>query len=164
MGKLTCLDAASGVVRWQRDLAHDFKIHIPFWGVGSQPLIANNLLVVMAGGASNACVIALDPKTGAEKWRNLGERPSYAPLLAIGKKKQSQVIVWTADGVHGLSITDGHELWGLPYRCKYDEAVHTPIFEEKLRRVYFPHDWFGTYTVQLDESLAAAKIIGKQQQ
>ena len=160
MGMLSCLDASTGIIRWRHDLGGELKIHIPYWGVGSQPVLSGNLIIVMAGGASNACVAAFDRKSGIEKWRNLGERPSYAPLVTIGAKKQEEVVVWTADGVHGLAVSDGVERWGIPFRCKYDEAVHTPIFDDKTHRIYFPHDWFGTLTVQLDDKLASATLLG----
>ncbi|HTI69653.1 MAG TPA: PQQ-binding-like beta-propeller repeat protein [Candidatus Limnocylindria bacterium] len=160
MGTLSSLDAVSGSIRWRHDLAAEYHAHIPNWGVSSQPLLVGDSLVVMVGNTNDACVVAFDKGTGKEHWRSLSERPSYVPLLSIPNGSGRSAIVWTADGVHGLDTQTGAEQWGFPFRCKYDEAVHTPLFDGTKHRLYFPHDWSGTLVVQLDSDHQHATLVG----
>src|ERR1051326_5954742 len=49
-GKLLCLDLETGKLIWQRDTDLDWAIPPAFFGVGSSPILENNLLIVMVGG------------------------------------------------------------------------------------------------------------------
>src|SRR5438309_10162707 len=53
-GKLLCLDLHSGKLIWQRDTSADWDIPPAFFGVGSTPVLENNLLIVMVGGQPNS--------------------------------------------------------------------------------------------------------------
>ncbi len=159
MAMLSCLDAATGEIIWRRDLAKEYRIKIPSWGVASQPVLEDGRLIMMAGSTNGACVVAFD-RGGTELWRSLSERPSYVPLLGIDSGSRREVVVWTADGVHGLDPGSGAEQWGFPFKCKYDEAVHTPVFDAGLHRLLFPHDWNGTLVVDIDPKKSGASLVG----
>jgi len=59
-----CYDLA-GSVLWQRDLGRVEHI----WGYGSSPLIYQDLVILNVGPGLNAFVVALDKRTGQERWR-----------------------------------------------------------------------------------------------
>jgi outer membrane protein assembly factor BamB len=160
MGMLSCLDAKSGEIAWRCDLAQDYRIRIPSWGVASQPILEDGALIVMAGGADGATVVAFDQADGKEKWRSLAERSSYSPLIGIESGARRQVLVWTAEAVHGLEPATGAERWRFPFKCKYDEAVHTPLYDVASHRLFFPHDWNGTLTLDFDPAKGAATMVG----
>ena len=46
MGHLHCFDAASGEVRWKRDLGSELNARIPTWGISATPLVEDDLLIV----------------------------------------------------------------------------------------------------------------------
>ncbi len=76
MGNLFCLNASDGKVLWHRDLDADYDVEMPMWGLAASPLIEKDLIITQIGGANGACLIALDKRTGKERWRALDDRAS----------------------------------------------------------------------------------------
>ncbi len=73
-GMLTCLDLKTGKLIWQRNTAKEWEIPEAFFGVGSTPVLEENILIVMVGGQPNAGVVGLDAKTGKTIWESVGEK------------------------------------------------------------------------------------------
>lgn len=66
-GQLTCFDANSGEVVWDKNLKATYNTKAALWGYASQPLIDGQKLIVIAGGNGTHCV-ALNKNTGDEIW------------------------------------------------------------------------------------------------
>ncbi len=83
MGHLRCYDAASGDLIWKKDPGVDYDVQEPIWGItSSPPLVDGDLLIVQLGAQPDACIIALDRRTGEERWRALNDQVSYsAPII-----------------------------------------------------------------------------------
>jgi outer membrane protein assembly factor BamB len=73
-GKLACLDLSTGKVIWQRETGKEFRIAPAFFGVGSTPVLEDNLLLVMVGGQPNSGMVAFDADTGKTVWERVGEK------------------------------------------------------------------------------------------
>jgi hypothetical protein len=73
-GKLLCLDLASGKLVWQRDTGIDWNVPAAFFGVGSSPVLEDNVLMVMVGGQPNSGMVGFDPETGKQLWESVGEK------------------------------------------------------------------------------------------
>ena len=65
---LTCLDLYSGKLIWQRDLTKDYQVPQYFFGKGSNPIVADGLLILNLGGGNGECMAAFDCETGKTKW------------------------------------------------------------------------------------------------
>ena len=39
MGRLLCLNVATGAVIWEKDFIKDFGLRIPYWGMTSPPVV-----------------------------------------------------------------------------------------------------------------------------
>ncbi|HMP08458.1 MAG TPA: PQQ-binding-like beta-propeller repeat protein, partial [Lacipirellulaceae bacterium] len=52
-GVLNCLDAATGRLRWSRNVADDGQGRVPYWGFCSSPLIVDDCVIVFAGGGGD---------------------------------------------------------------------------------------------------------------
>ncbi len=129
MGHLFCLDAAKGDVLWEKDLKSEYDIKMPIWGIAAAPLVENGLLILHIGG-KNACLIALDKLTGAEKWRALDDRASYSAPIIIEQAGQRVLVCWTGDSVSGLDPTTGKLHWRHPFTPrKMVLNIATPVFE-----------------------------------
>ena len=63
-------DAADGTVLWSHDLREEYKIRMPNWGIAASPIIEGSLLIAQIGG-QDACVVALDRRTGEQRWTAL---------------------------------------------------------------------------------------------
>jgi outer membrane protein assembly factor BamB len=117
-GMLYCLDAAKGTILWSHDCQTRFKIRMPDWGIASAPVVEGDLLIVMIGGSDGACLVALDKKTGKEKWRSLDDRATYSPPIVINQAGKRILVAWTAERIVGLNPADGKLIWEQPFPCK----------------------------------------------
>jgi|WetSurMetagenome_2_1015567.scaffolds.fasta_scaffold00024_64 outer membrane protein assembly factor BamB len=110
-GILSCLDATSGKVFWRRENPTN---SIPQFFTGMSPLIADGVVIAHVGTKDNGNVLALDLKTGNEKWNWQGDGPAYASpsLMTISGKKH--IIVQTEKNLMALDFSDGRLLWQIP--------------------------------------------------
>jgi outer membrane protein assembly factor BamB len=118
MGHLFCFDAASGKVEWSKDLAKDYEIRLPGWGIAASPLIEGDLLIVPACGKQDAYLVAFDRKTGEERWKALDDRGNYSAPIVIDQAGRRVLVCWTGDRVVGVDPASGSLLWQHPFRAK----------------------------------------------
>jgi WD40 repeat protein len=128
-GHLVCLNAETGALVWQKDLAEEEKAQVPRYGASVAPLVDGNLVIVSVGARPKGTMMAFDVKTGAERWRALSDRPAYSAPIIVKAAGRRQLIVWTADNVNGLDPATGDVLWQVPYKATFDaaQAVATPV-------------------------------------
>jgi outer membrane protein assembly factor BamB len=85
-GTLHAVELEQGKRVWARDLARDYATPESWFGVAASPIARGEKLFVNVGGKDDACVVALDLKSGNELWRAAGEPQwgaDYAsPVLA----------------------------------------------------------------------------------
>lgn len=115
MGHLHCFDAASGRIVWQRDLARDFSIRMPVWGISASPIVEGDLLIVQIGGEPNACLVGLDKRTGEERWRALSDPASYSAPIVSEQAGRRVLICYTGERVVGLDPQSGKLYWAHPF-------------------------------------------------
>jgi outer membrane protein assembly factor BamB len=131
-GKLRCLDLMTGAVRWQHDVAAEYKLRQNFFGVGSSPLVEGNVLIVNVGAAGGPCVVGYDIKSGKVAW-TAGKQwgPSYAspvPAVLHGKRR---VLVFAggrsnppSGGLICIDPTNGKIDFEFPWRGTVRESVN----------------------------------------
>ena len=64
----------------------------------ASPLVEGNLVIVQIGG-EEACLVALDKKTGQEAWRALGDNTSYSAPVMIEQAGRRVMVCWTGDSL-----------------------------------------------------------------
>src|SRR5436190_1021882 len=72
LGHLFCLDAAKGVVLWEKNLAKEYGVK-EFAGITASPLIEDELLILQICAKPAAGVVAFDKNSGKEAWRALDD-------------------------------------------------------------------------------------------
>jgi outer membrane protein assembly factor BamB len=110
-GILSCLDAATGKVVWRRENPTNAT---PQFFTGMSPLIVDGVCIAHVGSKDNGNVLALDLKTGNEKWNWQGDGPAYASpsIMVISGKKL--VIVQSEKNLLALDFANGKLLWEIP--------------------------------------------------
>lgn len=129
--QLFCLDLASGVVLWRRDLAAEFGVAIDFFGAVTSPLVRAAQVVVNVGAAKGPCVAAFDLETGRLVWGTGQEwGPSCAsPVLGTIDGRERLFVLAGGEsrpptgGLLVLDPEDGKELFRTPFRSKIVESV-----------------------------------------
>ncbi len=160
-GYLKCFDANGGKLIWERDLARDYSVRMPIWGITAAPLIYKDLVIQITGGSNGACVVALDRKTGAEKWTALDERAGYSAPILIRQGQQDVVVCWTGESVTGLNPITGETHWTFPMKPRnMPIGVATPVVAGEHLFVSSFYD--GSMLIELDLSRPAAKQVWRR--
>jgi len=158
LGNLHCFDAASGKVLWSKDLNAVYQIRLPIWGIAAAPLIEGDLVILHIGGEKDACFVALDRKTGAERWRSLGDRPAYtAPIITEQAGKRVMVCL-TGDRVVGLNPQSGALYWSYPFPARnMPIAIPTPVV--RGNEIFFTSFYEGSLLLRLaPDRMAVEKV------
>ncbi len=126
MGDLHCLNAADGKVVWSKNFVRDFKAEVPVWGYAGHPLVYGDLLIVQPGG-EEGCAVALDRKTGEQKWRAVPNiDPGYAPPTLIKHGGKDLLLIWETQNLNALDPTTGKVYWSLPIVVDFKMPVMAP--------------------------------------
>ncbi len=126
-GHLLCLRLADGDVVWEKCFRDDFPLDQPLpWGYCGSPLLIDGKLVV-APGAADASIIALDAQTGDLIWKSPGRYPSYGSLAVGIWGDRTQIVGHDAETIGGWDVETGTRLWTVRPKAPGDFNVPTPI-------------------------------------
>lgn len=126
MGHMWCLDAESGEVAWQRDICRDYQCEPPRWGYSSHPLVHGDLVYAVAGGDGRV-LLALDRRTGEEKWKALSaDEAGYCPPRIIHHAGIEQLLFWYPEAVVSLHPASGEPNWSVELKPVYGISRMTP--------------------------------------
>jgi outer membrane protein assembly factor BamB len=145
---LSCLDAGTGKVLWRRENPTNA---VPQFYTGMSPLIVDNICIVHVGTKDNGEVLALDLKTGNEKWKWTGDGPAYASpsLMTVDGKKQ--LIVQTEKNLIALNLADGKLMWQIatPVQQRFYNCV-SPYIDGQT--IYLSGQGNGTKAIKVEKS------------
>lgn len=131
MGHLHCFDAATGDIKWKKDLSTEYNIHMPIWGIACAPIVIDDLVIVQIGGKPDACIVAFDSKSGEERWRALEDNASYSAPILITQAGQQVLICWTGHNLAALDPNTGtvHWKYHIP-PTNWEIGIATPIYHD----------------------------------
>jgi outer membrane protein assembly factor BamB len=114
-GMLNCLDAATGAVKWTRDIVSDSGAKVPTWGFSASPLVAQGVVTVFAGGPDHKSVLGYDPTSGKLLWSAGEGQLSYSSLQLSRVDGVEQLLIVTDAGLTAFAPTSGEVLWQHPW-------------------------------------------------
>jgi outer membrane protein assembly factor BamB len=132
---LTCLDLTTGKMLWNRDLTRDYQVPQYFFGKGSNPIVADDLLILNLGGGNGECIAAFDCETGETQWvlqDEWGASYSSPTLATIHDRRVCLALTGgeSKPATGGLLVFDpqtGERLIRFPWRSmKYESATACP--------------------------------------
>lgn len=160
MGHLHCFEAATGKIVWQHDLDKEYKIQMPIWGISASPLVEGELLIVQVGG-ENACLAAFDKRTGAERWKALDDRASYAAPIIVEQAGKRVLVCMTGDNVVGLNPQTGAVYWTQPFPPQnMPIGISTPVVSGN--RVFVTSFYDGSLMIGLDGAKTEATTLWRR--
>jgi outer membrane protein assembly factor BamB len=162
MGHLHCLDAAEGTVIWKKEPGTDYQVRVPIWGCSASPLVDGDLVIVQLGGSEGACLVALDKRTGAEKWRALDDPASYSAPIIIQQAGRRVLVCWTGANVAGLDPDTGKVHWRHPFAPRRMVInVPTPVFSGE--RLFVTAFYDGSLMLKLHQDRLEVEQIWRRQ-
>ncbi|HEX3871547.1 MAG TPA: PQQ-binding-like beta-propeller repeat protein, partial [Pirellulales bacterium] len=161
MGHFHCFDAATGEVLWKRDLAAEYDIRMPIWGIAASPLIDGDLVTLQIGGRPGACLIALDKVTGKERWRSMDDDASYCAPLLIEQAGRKILLCLTGQHLAGLDPKSGAVFWTIDFLPhKMVIVISTPVVE--ANRVFVTSFYDGSMMAAFDPDRFAARELWRR--
>lgn len=156
-GRLVCVRAQDGSSVWERDLKTDFQCTSPTWGFAGHPLVWNDLLLCLVGGQGTTAV-ALDRRTGAEKWRALSSsQAGYCPPTLISNRGRDEVIIWHGEAINSLDPATGAVHWTMPKSTRFGVSMAMPrqVGDDLLVSAF----WWGSRMMRLREDQSEPEIV-----
>jgi outer membrane protein assembly factor BamB len=143
-GVLVCCQSADGKPLWQKNLNQEFGVVQNFFGVGSTPVIAGDLLIVMVGGSpseshkiapgqldrvqpNGSGIVALDKLTGEVKYKIGDELASYASLKLATIDGRRWCLAFCRGGLLGFEPATGKIDFHYPWRDTQLESVNASL-------------------------------------
>jgi outer membrane protein assembly factor BamB len=100
------------------------------WSPGSSPVIHDGVVIVQNDRHADSYVVALDVKTGQEKWRvGRDEMPSWATPVVTGATRPT-IVTNSPRFIRGHDAATGRELWKVEEGSQV--KVPTPVVFEDL--------------------------------
>lgn len=126
LGHLHCVELATGKVIWKAHLFDDFRAARLTWGASVSPLVVEDKLI-LAPGAKEAAVVALDRRTGKVLWKTPGHAAAYSAFIHGNFGGVPQLIGYDVAGLGGWEPKTGRRLWELVPPDGADFNVTTPV-------------------------------------
>jgi outer membrane protein assembly factor BamB len=132
-GELRCLDANSGAVIWGKNILTDNQSKNLPWAMAASPLIVDDKVIVLPGGANGKSVVAYNKMTGAPVWKVLDDPQAYVSPMLVELAGRRQIVVVSSFRVVGLTPENGVLLWSYSWDTDNGINVSQPIVVDRNR-------------------------------
>jgi len=132
-GELRCLDANTGAVVWGKNILNDNQAKNLPWAMAASPLIVDDKVIVLPGGANGKSVAAYNKMTGAPVWKVLDDPQAYVSPMLVELAGRRQIVVVSSFRVVGLAPENGALLWSYSWDTDMGINVSQPIVVDRNR-------------------------------
>jgi outer membrane protein assembly factor BamB len=119
----------AGEVVWRKRFPYDSQ-----HGNGGSPTLYKDLLIFSCDGSDTAFVVALDKRTGSERWKTYRRAPAdqaYSTPLVIRVGERDQLVSVGAYRATAYDPDTGREIWRVSYEDGFSN-VPRPVFANGL--------------------------------
>ena len=110
-GMLNCLELETGKLVWSKDILRDNDAKLNEWGMSGSPLVADDLVVVSAGGRNNRSLVAYRAATGEFAWGAGTDGAGYSSPCLVTLAGVAQILIFNSGGVSAHDPATGTKLW-----------------------------------------------------
>ncbi len=130
-GRLLCLKAKNGKVRWERNLVREFKTEKLPYGYAQSPVIEGNLLLLNI----NTSGIAVNKKTGEKVWASdihtiTQPEGYYATPVLYDYEGKRCALMFSGTGLFSVDVQTGNTMWFYEWSHREATNVADPIMFE----------------------------------
>lgn len=114
-GELRALKETDGETIWRTNILADSGARNLDWGMAAAPLIVDDAVVVLPGGAGGHSVVGYSRATGKRVWSALDDKQAYSSPMLVTLTGVRQLLVVSATRMMGVVPGDGRVLWEYPF-------------------------------------------------
>jgi outer membrane protein assembly factor BamB len=147
-----------GNQKWEKRLGM-FKMRANF-GEGTSPVICGDLLIVNQDHEGQSFIVALDRKTGDEKWKLArDERTSWSTPLVVEFEGRKQIVTAATKRIRSYDATSGKLLWEADGMT--GNVIPSPVAEKGI--VYCMSGFRGSALMAVRLAAAKGDVTSKPQ-
>jgi len=118
-GDVLCFDAASGSVRWKRQLVDEGLAQSPSWGFCSSPAVEGKLLILNAARSG----LALNKRTGQVVWASEPQAGWLATPMLFSQGGKRLAAISARGQVYVVDVADGSVQWSYEWNSDADPTI-----------------------------------------
>ncbi|MCG8583316.1 MAG: PQQ-like beta-propeller repeat protein [Pirellulales bacterium] len=137
-GMLHCVRTEDGEPAWKVDTVKEFGVVQNFFGVGSTPIVENDLLITQVGGSppgspdtysgrtrpNGSGIVAFDKQTGRVRYKIVDELASYASPVPATIGDRRWCFAFLRGSLVGFDPANGKIDFQYPWRSRQIESVN----------------------------------------
>jgi outer membrane protein assembly factor BamB len=137
LGNVACIEAASGKIRWQVQVAEKYGAEYHRWGIAESPLLVDDKVIVTPGG-NEVSLVALHKDTGEQVWASdgIGDKSNYCSPILIEHGGKKIIATMLENSFVGIDAANGKYLWQDKYSDYFGDhkAINpvSPVYYEGL--------------------------------
>jgi outer membrane protein assembly factor BamB len=128
-GIVECVQFNTGKRLWSVDSKKQYGAGKGFFGMACSPLVQDGLVLLSIGGQNGAGIIALDKKTGSERWKSTDYEAGYSSPVGAKLAGKDYALFFTRNGLSIIDPLNGKVVVDYPWRSKMNASVNaaTPL-------------------------------------
>lgn len=138
-----------GRLLWEKDLG-DMRTRNSF-GEGTSPALHGDLVVILWDHEGDDFLVALDKRTGQERWRQARDEPTgWTTPLVITHGSQAQAVLNGTRKISAYDLQTGRPLWEAPGQTQ--NPIPTPVAADGVVYVTSGYRGSALQAIRLDRS------------
>jgi hypothetical protein len=129
-GDVLAIDLKGKKILWKKNIVKDWGASAGGWGFAMSPVVLRDLLLVDTPGSKTTGLVALDKKTGEQKWASsaFGAGDTYTTPLIVTIDGVEQAVCWHKNSVGSVSTADGKVLWKYDWTLRSGRPIPNPVY------------------------------------